>query len=82
MNKEKILLDKIQKYDFAVQEASLFLISHPDDKSAMAYYQHFRALLKDTTDKYEREYGPLSSRSNLDDQWKYVYGPWPWEGGK
>lgn len=81
MNSEKALLDNIQKYDFALQEANLFLISHPDDKSAMAYYQHFKALLQHAKQQYEHEYGPLTSRSNESDKWKYVYGPWPWEGG-
>lgn len=82
MDKENMLLDKIQKFDFAVQEASLFLISHPDDKNALSYYQHFQALLTDTVNEYEEAFGPLTSRSNLDNKWKYVYGPWPWEGGK
>lgn len=80
MNHKQALLNKIQTQDFAVQEASLFLISHPADKSAMEYYQHSRALLKEAIDEYERSYGPLTSRSNLDREWKYVYGPWPWEG--
>lgn len=80
MNHKQALLNKIQTQDFAVQEASLFLISHPADKSAMEYYQHSRALLKEAVDEYERSYGPLTSRSNLDREWKYVYGPWPWEG--
>lgn len=80
MNHKQALLNKIQTQDFAVQEASLFLISHPADKSAMEYYQHSRALLKEAVEEYERSYGPLTSRSNLDREWKYVYGPWPWEG--
>ncbi len=80
MNHKQALLKKIQIQDFAVQEASLYLISHPKDKSAMEYYQHSRALLKEAIDEYEQNYGPLTSRSNLDREWKYVYGPWPWEG--
>ncbi len=80
MNHKQELMNKIQTQDFAVQEASLFLISHPADKSAMEYYQHSRALLKEAVEEYERSYGPLTSRSNLDREWKYVYGPWPWEG--
>ena len=82
MNKEKMLLDKIQQYDFAVQEASLFLNSHPDDHCAMDYYRYFKELLKEAKHEYDKDFGPLTSRSNHADQWKYVYGPWPWEGGK
>ncbi len=81
MNKEKELLASIQKYDFAIQEASLYLISHPNDQSAMAYYQHYRDLKQQAQEEYEQCFGPLTSRSNLSKDWKYVYGPWPWEGG-
>ena len=52
MNHKQALLKKIQTQDFAVQEASLYLISHPKDKSAMEYYQHSRALLKEAIDEY------------------------------
>lgn len=79
MNKDA-LLKKIQMFDFALQEAALFLDSHPNDVEAIQYYQKYRKLKDQATSEFESCLGPLSNRSNQGDQWEYVYGPWPWEG--
>lgn len=77
---KKALLEQIQLLDFALQETALFLDSHPDDAKAMQYYQEQRKAKDQAYSQYEKCYGALSNRSNLSDQWDYVYGPWPWEG--
>ncbi len=79
MNK-KALLKQIQMLDFALQETALFLDSHPDDTKAMQYYQEQRKAKDKAYAQFEECFGPLTNRSNLADQWEYVYGPWPWEG--
>jgi len=80
MMSKKELLRKIQVFDFALQEASLFLNSHPNDKAAMQYYQEHKDKKDRTVAIYEKCYGPLTNRSNHADTWEYVYAPWPWEG--
>ncbi len=80
MKTKKELLHDIQVFDFAIQEAALFLNSHPHDKQAMNEYQTYREYKNKAVAIYEKCYGPLSNRSNLSDRWEYVYGPWPWEG--
>lgn len=80
MKSKQQLMHDIQVYDFAVQEASLFLNSHPYDSEAMRYYQENRKKKEDATALYETYYGALSNRRNVSDRWEYVYGPWPWEG--
>lgn len=80
MNKNE-LLRQLQMADFAIQEAALFLNSHPKDQSALDYYQKVQAYSAKLRKDYEAIYGPLSNRENQGDTWDYIHGNWPWEGG-
>lgn len=73
------LLRKLQIYDFNIQEAALYLNSHPCDHRAMEYYQHFRCLRDKAAHMYECCFGPLTNRDNRSCEWQYIYEPWPWE---
>lgn len=75
------LLRKIQMYDFALQEAILYLNSHPKDCHAMAYYKKFQELYQQAVDEYEQCVTPLTNRTNQGEDWQYIDGPWPWESG-
>lgn len=77
--KRKELMRKIQVYDFAMQEAALYLNSHPDDQNALQYYHEYETLRKQATELYEKCFGPLTNRSDISNVWSYVYEPWPWE---
>lgn len=79
MKKQKELLSQIQQYDFALQEASLYLNAYPKDGEALAYYHQYEAMSKQAKQQYEAAYGPLTNRNNSGDRWTYVYAPWPWE---
>lgn len=76
------LLNQIQQYDFAMQEASLYLNAYPNNQEALRYYHHYQALSKEAKKMYEEAYGPFTNRNNEMDHWTYVNGPWPWEGEK
>ena len=75
------LLRELQMYDFALQEAALYLNSHPDDRNAMTYYQSIRKCSQELRQQYEQTIGPLTNRENDSDCWDYIHGTWPWEGG-
>lgn len=75
------LMKELQMFDFAVQEAVLFLNSHPNDQKALAYYRKYEDLRKQAKEEYERNFGPLTNRTNVEDNWQYIEGPWPWESG-
>lgn len=77
MNRKE-LLNLIQQYDFALQEASLYLNAYPNNKEALQYYHHYQASSKEAKEKYEKVYGPLTNRDNNANQWTYVNEPWPW----
>lgn len=78
---ENELLRNLQMYDFAVQEAALYLNSHPNDRNALAYYQKFEYLRKQAAEAYENSVSPLTNRTDINGNWQYIEGPWPWESG-
>ncbi len=79
VNDKSALMRQIQAYSFAVLEVGLFLNTHPNDSEAIAYYEKYNALLKESTEAYECNFGPLTSRGVKGDTWTWVREPWPWE---
>ena len=74
------LMKQIQSYGFAVNEAVLYLDTHPNDKTALAYYDKYRRLLREAIRGYEARYGALrADHVNTEDGWDWVREPWPWE---
>lgn len=78
---ERELMKKLQMFDFAVQEAALYLNSHPNDRNALAYYRKYEHLRKQASAEYEQCFGPLTNRTEVTNSWQYIEGPWPWESG-
>lgn len=78
----KELMDKINQYSFAVNEATLFLDTHPFDTEALAYFQKYRALRVEAIQEYAKYYAPLVIDYAVSDNtpWSWVNEPWPWEG--
>ncbi len=66
---------------FALDEAQLYLNTHPTDQEAMNYYQQVRRLNQDAVRAYEEVHGPLMFNQVNSNNWSWVKGPWPWEGG-
>ncbi|MDR1067147.1 MAG: spore coat protein CotJB [Clostridiales bacterium] len=74
-------LRQVTILDFMATDLQLYLDTHPDDASAIENYKTILAEGKKARDRYERCYGPLSSRGEItqDDHWRWVDDPWPWE---
>lgn len=79
MHSKKELLQEIMMYDFAVQEATLFLDLRSCDERALEYFQYYSALLKEKKEEYEKMYGALSNRSVHARNYKcYTETAFPW----
>lgn len=66
---------------FALDDIKLFLDTHPDNKSALEYYQKYRHLAEQTTRNYVNQYGPLTAQQvEGTGRWTWIDTPWPWEG--
>lgn len=74
------MLNKIKCLKFAITELALYLDTHPDDEKALCLHNKYCKELKDLEDKYQKVYGPLSIYYPCN-KWRWLEGPWPWEGG-
>lgn len=78
------LLEQWQQYNFALTDLNLYLDVYPNNREALNLYNKYLEIIKQITDKYELIYGPINLDSNYvgDNNWKWINGPWPWEGVK
>lgn len=74
------LFRKLQMYGFAMYDTALFLDTHPNDNSALEYYNRVRNAYLDSVMQYEEKYGPLTLDGvDTSDEWKWLSAPWPWQ---
>lgn len=72
-------LAELQTVAFALQELGLYMDTHRDDKEAFEVFKTFQKLYAEGRDRYEREYGPLTHMSAMEDGYSWLNDPWPWE---
>ena len=80
---EEALLLKINESEFALNDISLYLDLHPEDKEMYRKFREEVKKYKDYLDRYERIYCPLELTSTYTDSYDYYKKPWPWanDGG-
>ena len=74
------LLMQIMMLDFAVQDVTLFLDTHPCDEEAMRYFNEASMRLKNAKKEYARQGHILNNREMDAYQNGYVSEAWPWVG--
>ena len=78
-----VMLNKISKAGFVLNDLALFLDTHPTDANALRYYGYYQKRHEDLTREYESRYGQLTRKmgSGPDclNRWTWTDGPWPWE---
>lgn len=80
----KELMERINLASFAVDDAKLFLDTHPCDTEALAFFNKYRKMRQCALEEYARYYGPLTiDTADMDecDRWNWVNEPWPWQEG-
>lgn len=77
------LLRTINLISFSINEATLYLDTHPYDTTALNYIQEHIKLRNEALEKYSLNYGPLliDDFVNNNSQWTWINSPMPWEGG-
>lgn len=78
------LLQYINEVSFAVDDAKLFLDTHPCDQNAMNFLYENNKKRNQALLEYAAAYGPLTIHSvNADDsdRWAWINEPWPWQEG-
>ena len=54
------MLQWVNMVSFAVQEANLYLDTHPKDQAALSYFQEYARLRNQALDDFAAMYGPLT----------------------
>lgn len=75
-----MLRRQIDEASFAMDDAHLFLDTHPDDATAFQYFKNAVALRQNVVNAYERQFGPIQVEDAVGNTWNWVTEKWPWEG--
>lgn len=81
-NKSRLWLE-MNRTLFALHELNLYLDVNPKDDSMLRLFSDYRRRANELIDQYEREYGPLTtlSETNNNSTFNWIEGSFPWEGG-
>ncbi len=80
----KELLEYITNVSFAVDDAKLFLDTHPCDEEALAYFREYSRKRNEALKEYAAHFGPLTIDTvvySCADRWDWINEPWPWQEG-
>lgn len=71
---------EMQVLAFAIQELTLYLDTHRDDREALELLKKYQVVYHKAKTEYEKSRGPVTSRSYTDTgEYEWVRDPWPWE---
>ena len=81
MTQKEQMLHDIGIVDFVVVELTLYLDTHPTDRTAIEYYNHYSRIKTQMTKEFSRKYFPLTKdMAESDNEWRWGKAPLPWEG--
>ena len=79
-NKEQLLRD-IGIVDFVLTELTLYLDTHPFDRNAMEYFNHYNRIKHQMEKEFSMKYFPLTvNMAESNKEWRWGMAPLPWEG--
>lgn len=81
VNEKADLLLKIYQYDFALNDLSLYLDLHPDNKEIYNLFKLYTEEEKKYVEIYEKKYGPMELDNSPYNSYMWDEGPWPFIGG-
>lgn len=74
------MLKCITETGFALDDARLFLDTHPHEEKAMEYYEKLRVTKKRLTQEYAEMFSPLLPDDvSKCEKFMWAEGPWPWQ---
>lgn len=81
-NDSSRMLKDIGIISFTLVDLTLYLDTHPYDKQAMEYFNHYARIEKQMKADFSARYYPLNATLSQDQmEWNWVLAPMPWEGG-
>ncbi|HIZ19549.1 MAG TPA: spore coat protein CotJB [Firmicutes bacterium] len=81
MNEKSRMLRRIDGVDFAIDEMTLYLDTHPTDGRALKTLEQYRKRRAELIGEYESRFGPyvLTSNDASGSRWNWIDNPWPWD---
>ena len=81
MREREQLLRDIGMAGFVVTELVLYLDTHPDDRRAMEYFNHYNRIKMQMEREFSQKYLPLNTGlADCSKEWRWGMAPLPWEG--
>ena len=81
MGNRKQLLRDIGIADFVLTELVMFLDTHPDNRNAMEYFNHYNRIKNQMEREFSQKYFPLNTGlEDCGNEWRWGMAPLPWEG--
>lgn len=73
-------LGELMGLNFVVHELGLYLDTHQDDREALSLFTEYVQLLKQGTEAFIAQYGPLEqTQVTAQTGFSWVNDPWPWD---
>lgn len=79
-SKGNLLLD-IYRYDFAINDLSLYLDLHPEDYEKYLLFKDYCSKLRNLMNEYEDSYCPLELMDSPYSSYEWSINKWPFAGG-
>lgn len=81
MSDREQMLNDIGILDFVLVELTLYLDTHPDDRNAMEYFNHYSRIKNQMSREFSQKYFPLTKdMAEGGKEWRWGMAPLPWEG--
>ena len=75
------MLENIGMVDFVVVEMTEYLDTHPDDRNALEYFNHYSRMKNQMVKEFSQKYFPLTKDlAESNKEWRWGAAPLPWEG--
>lgn len=82
MSAQDQMLKEISMVDFVLVELMLYLDTHPYDRNAMEYFNHYSRIKNRMAREFSVKYFPLTKdMAESNKEWRWGMAPLPWEGG-
>lgn len=81
MSSQDQMLKDIGIVDFVLIELTLYLDTHPYDRNAMEYFNHYNRIKNQMVREFSQKYFPLTTDlADCSKEWRWGMAPLPWEG--
>ncbi len=81
MSQKEQMLHDIGIVDFVLVDLMLYLDTHPFDRSAMEYFNHYNRIKNQMVKEFSERFFPLTKDyAESDEEWRWGMAPLPWEG--